>query len=147
MAGLTEICASIKNYFCRDIKTGTFTLVSGTAPLTEILNGQYFRIVNSALNDGVWCNTNEDLKQLRSEIFNGEIWLMAVPRDFEELCNDIAEWRKKNEAVESVNMSPFTSESFGGYSYSKSGTSSGNGATTWKTQFAKRLNTYRRISV
>lgn len=151
MAKLTEVCANIKNYFLRDIHKGTFTIISGTAPLESLLDGQYFRIVGSVLNDGVWQNTAADLANLRVETFTGEIWSMGVPRDFEDLCNDIDAWRTKNESIDSANMSPFSSESFGGYSYSKggSGSSSGGGgtATTWQDQFRSRLNTYRRISL
>lgn len=149
MAKLTEVCANIKNYFLRDIYKGTFTLESGTAPLSDLLEGQYFRITGSALNDGVFQNTTEDLANLRPEEFTGEIWTMGVSRDFEELCNDISAWREKNEAADSANMSPFSSESFGGYSYSKgsSGSSGGGSGVTWQDQFRARLNTYRRISL
>ena len=47
-------------------------------------------------------------------------------------------------------MSPFTSESFAGYSYSKggaggSGSSGGSGATGWKAAFASRLNAWRKL--
>lgn len=147
MAKLTEVCANIKNYFLRsdsDIKRGTFSLRAGTAPLITLLDGQYFRIKGSILNDGVWQNTAADLANIRPEDFTGEIWCMNVPRDFEQLCEDVAAWREKNEAADSANMSPFNSESFGGYSYSKGGGVSG-GAVTWERQFAGRLNTYRRI--
>lgn len=153
MANMTEICASIKNYFLRsdsDITRRTYSIVSGTAPLDTLLEGQYFRIVGSVLNDGVWQNTTTDLAKLRPETFTGEIWSMSVPRDFEQLCDDINAWRTKNEAADSVNMSPFSSESFGGYSYSKGGSSANNGggsAVTWQSQFRSRLNTYRRISL
>ena len=149
MAKLTEVCANIKNYFLHDKYTGTFNITSGTAPLDSLLEGQYFRIVGSVLNDGVFQNTAADLANLRAETFKGEIWSMSVPRDFEQLCEDIAAWRTKNEALDSANMSPFTSESFGGYSYSKgsSGSNGGASGTTWQAQFRSRLNTYRRISL
>lgn len=151
MAQLTEVCANVKNYFLHDnaITQGSFTITKGAVPLTSLLEGQYFRIVGSILNDGVWQNTSADLANLRNETFDGEIWSMSVPRDFEQLCEDIAAWRTKNEALDSANMSPFTSESFGGYSYSKgsSGSSGGGTGTTWQNQFRSRLNTYRRVSV
>lgn len=152
MTKLTEICANIKNYFLRsdsDVKRGTFDVRAGTAPLDSLLEGQYFRIVGSVLNDGVWQNTAADLANLRPETFTGQIWAMSVPRDFEDLCNDINAWREKNEGADTANMSPFSSESFGGYSYSKggSGSSGGGSAVTWQAQFRARLNTYRRISL
>ena len=152
MANLTEICANLKNYFLTGnnaIKKGTFTIVSGSAPLDTLLAGQYFRIYGSILNDGVWQNTAADLANLRAETFTGEIWSMSVPRDFEQLCIDINAWRDANEGVSSANMSPYTSESFGGYSYSKGGSSSKSGGTavSWQAQFAARLSTYRRIAL
>lgn len=152
MAQLTEICANLKNYFLKGsnaVKKGTFTVVPGSAPLNTLLSGQYFRIVGSVLNDGVWQNTSEDLANLRNETFDGEIWSMSVPRDFEQLCDDINAWRKENEGVSSPNMSPYNSESFGGYSYTKggSGSKSGGTAVSWQGQFAARLSTYRRIAL
>jgi len=151
MAQLTEVCAYIKNYFLngdKAVNSGTFTIISGTAPLDTLLPDQYFRIVGSVLNDGVWQNNAKDLENLRAEEFNGEIWSMSVPRDFESLCDDISAWRQVNEAATSPNMSPFQSESFGGYSYSKGGSSAnGSSAATWQAQFSGRLNTYRRIHI
>ena len=152
MAKLTDICANIKNYFLKDdksIQKGTFTISVGTAPLDSLLPNQYFRIVGSVLNDGVWKNVAEDLQKLQAEEFEGEIWSMSVPKDFESLCDDIAAWRLKNEGTNSENMSPFTSESFGGYSYSKggSGSRSNGSSVSWQDQFRSRLNTYRRIHI
>lgn len=150
MAQLTEVCAYLKNYFLngeKAVTSGTFTITSGTAPLDTLLPNQYFRIIGSVLNDGVWQNTADDLSKLRLEIFKGEIWSMSVPRDFEQLCDDISAWRAVNEAATSPNMSPFQSESFGGYSYSKGGGGSASGAVSWQSQFSGRLNTYRRIHI
>lgn len=150
MAKLTEVCASIKNYFLNGDKakiSGTFTITSGTAPLDSLLEGQYFCIRGSVLNDGVWKNVAADLANLRNEEFTGEIWSMSVPRDFEQLCDDIDAWRTANEAATSVNMSPYQSESFGGYTYSKGSSTSGGTAVTWQSQFASRLNAYRRIAI
>lgn len=158
MANLTDICAVLKNYFLKDyinysdIHKGTFTISGHTfAPLDfTIKTGQYFRIKGSDLNDGVWMNTVDGLKDLRDEEFTGEIWLMSVPRDFEQLCDDIAAWRTKYENVNSANMSPYSSENVTGvYSYTKgsNGNSGGSGSVaTWQSVFYSRLNAYRRMS-
>ena len=74
---------------------------------------------------------------------------MSVPRDFVELVDKISDWAAQNEAPNSVNLSTFTSESFGNYSYSKGsggGTKSGiaGAATTWQTAFYDALTPYRR---
>lgn len=154
---ITEICADLRNYFIpankKDdmsfIHAGKFEISGNTiTPLDFIAEGQYFRIVGSAINDGVYCNTADGLKELQNEVFDGAIWEMSVPRSFIALCKDISEWRKKYEATDSVNMSPYISESFAGYSGTKgSKNASGGTSVTWQNQFAKRLNAYRRLSV
>jgi hypothetical protein len=155
---ITEICAECRNYFApvskkadkSFIHTGEFTISGKTVtPLEFIQQGQYFRIVGSAMNDGVYCNTADGLKELTDETFTGSIWEMSVPRAFLAMCDDITAWRTKNEAADSVNMSPFTAESFAGYSYQKGGgISQGTGnAVTWQAQFSKRLNAWRRLNV
>lgn len=157
MADLTEICADIKNYFLKDyinysdIHRGSFT-ISGHAiapPDFTIKSGQYFRIKGSDLNDGVWLNTEDGLKDLRDEEFTGEIWLMSVPRGFEQLADDINAWRAKNEAIDSVNMSTLQSETVQGvYSYNKGSSGSGGSSTgaTWQEVYKRRLSAYRRMS-
>jgi hypothetical protein len=155
---ITEICMECRNFFApankRDdrsfIHTGEFT-ISGNSitPLDFIQQGQYFRIVGSAMNDGVYCNDSESLAILSDETFTGAIWEMSVPKAFLKLCEDIDAWRTKNESADSANMSPYTAESFAGYSYQKGAGVSANGgsAITWQSQFAKRLNAWRRIYV
>ena len=155
---LTEICAYLRNYFPpiskREdrsyIHTGNFIIKNGKISDIDFLKeNQYFKIAGSDLNDGVYCNIPEDLKTLHDEVFSGEIWAMSVPPEFLKLCQDIQAWRLKNESPESVNMSPYTAESFGGYSYSKTNSRAGEknsgNAVTWHGQFAGRLNIWRKI--
>ena len=155
---ITVYCQECRNYFAPAAKRGNksyihqgdFTISGHTiTPLDFIQQGQYFRIVGSAMNDGVYCNTVKGLESLTDETFTGAIWEMSVPRAFLDLCEDIAEWRTKNEAVNSSNMSPYTSESFAGYSYSKGGggSASGGNAVSWAAQFAPRLNPWKRVYV
>ena len=141
---LTEICAEIRNYFLtnreKDIHPGTFTISGGSLDLDYLLEGQYFRIVGSVLNDGVHQYPATDLMD---ETFTGSVWAMSVPRSVVELAEEISGWVEANNKALS---SPYTSESFAGYSYSKAASKSGNGYT-WQDQFATRLNAYRRLSV
>ena len=90
-------------------------------------------------NDGVHkFGDTEDA--LTDEEFNGSVWLMKVPQDFLNLATEIEDWCKTySEKV----SSPYQSESFGGYSYSKASGSKGN--ITWQDAFATRLSMYRRI--
>ena len=144
---LTELCAELKNYFLRDreadIHYGSYTISGGSIVLPFLLAGQYFRIVGSVLNDGVY---EYPAVGLTDETFAGAVWAMAVPPTVIALADDIEAWNEKNaDAL----ASPYTSESFGGYSYTKASgvNSSGGGAYSWKDQFASRLAKYRRLSV
>jgi hypothetical protein len=65
---------------------------------------------------------------------------MAVPPDVIDLVDKISEWEQKYSAM--LN-SPYTSESFDGYSYSKSV----DKQISWKSQFASEINSYRRLSI
>jgi hypothetical protein len=144
---LTELCAELKNYFLRDrdadIHYGEYTISGGSIDLPFLLDGQYFRIVGSVLNDGVY---QYPAAGLADEEFSGSVWAMAVPPAVIALAADIEAWNEKNaEAL----ASPYTSESFGGYSYTKASGSSNNGSGgyTWRDQFAGRLAKWRRLSV
>lgn len=138
---LSELCRELNNYFDRGQKKfhGNIKIVNGQITNEEftsaVLLGQYFRIVGSSLNDGVYCY-NSNLP-LMDETFDGSIWLMAIPVDFVELAKEIDEWQKANK--DKIN-SPYQSESFGGYSYSR--VSGG-----YKEIFANRLNKYRKIRI
>jgi hypothetical protein len=143
---LTELCAELKNYFLRDreadIHYGEYTISGGSIDLPFLIAGQYFRIVGSVLNDGVYQYPADGLAD---EVFTGAVWAMAVPPAVVALAADIEAWNEKN--AETL-ASPYTSESFGGYSYTKaSGNSASGGAYSWKDQFASRLAKYRRLSV
>ena len=109
-----------------------------------LLDGQYFKIDGSVFNDGVHkYNDTEDV--LRDEEFQGYIIAMAVPQDIINLDAEISSWVDKyGEVVDS----PYQSESFGGYTYTKaSGSgSSSNPQVSWQDKFASRLNAYRKIS-
>lgn len=144
-----EICAEIKNYFVykNDIHIGDWVISNGQiSPILDLPTG-YIRIVGSRLNDGV--HKVSDLN-LVDESFHGGIWIMSPPADFILLVKEIEDWQEKNGKSDSAAMSPFQSESFGGYSYSKAsgGNSSGSSIVpTWQSVYASRLNRYRRISV
>lgn len=147
---LTELCAEIRNYFLRDyredIHAGTFTVSGGNIETLSFLQeGQYFRIVGSVFNDGVWKYREGGLKD---ETFSGAVWAMAVPPSVIALSQEIDDWVEANKDLLNT---PYQSESFGGYSYSKaSGGANADGSAVaygWQSQFANKLNPYRRISV
>lgn len=139
-----EICAECRNYFTKaeDVHTGSFTVSGGAlVPLSFLAEGQYFRIVGSTFNDGVY--KYPAMGELRDEGFEGAIWAMHVPWDFEALCRDVKAWCESNT---DGTAATYTSESFGGYSYTRA--TEANGAPlTWQSVFAKKLNRYRRMRV
>lgn len=144
---LTELCKEINNYFDTAKYFGEFIIEDGAlSDINFLQEGQYFRIVGSVFNDGVYQYPAEELKD---EVFDGAVWAMAVPQEVIALANDIKDWCDKYQTVDSMAMSPYNSESFGGYSYSKSGggtgDGSGDGSGTWQGAFANRLSNWRKI--
>ena len=119
----------------------------GTLTADFLQESQYYRILGSVFNDGVHVYKSYTLTD---ETFNGEVWGMAVPKEVLELSDRIDEWKKQYYKADSPVLSPFMSESFGGYSYTKGSgggyNSSGSGnATGWKSVFASELNRWRKI--
>lgn len=149
---LTEICQYLKNWFNRKPdgsyypkEEGTFTIEDGVIDTEILVENQYFRIMGSLFNDGVH---QYGVDTLTDETFNGVVWAMGVPPEVVTLADDIATWQAKYGSTDSDAMSPYVSESFGGYSYSKgSGAvsgSQGNG-NGWQSVFAARLNVWRKV--
>ena len=142
---LTEICQELRNWFDRDLPKwhGDFTISDGEIVLAEnmpLKEGQYFRVVGSVLNDGVYCYGNAELGE--DEVFSGSVCAMAVPPAVIALSEEIDEWTKKNA---DVITSPYSSESFGGYTYSRASSGSGGSGLDWKDTFGTRLNRWRKI--
>ena len=148
---LTELCQELRNWFEKDKYFGTFTIEGGQITDGSMLqDGQYYRIIGSVFNDGVHKHEPNNAKReiLHDEVFEGAIWAMAVPPTVIALSEKIEAWQTKYGGVNSQNMSPYQSESFGGYSYSKGGggsSGSSGGAPTWKSMFADELNRWRKI--
>ena len=137
---LTEICAEIRNYFevPNGRHFGTFTISGGSiAPLDFLQEGQYFRIVGSVFNDGVY---KYPATSLMDEVFEGAVWAMAVPPTLIALAAEIEAYNESDAGK----PSPFTSESFGGYAYTKA--TDANGAPIgWQKAFASRFNQWRKL--
>ena len=118
------------------VHAGEFTVQGGQLTLPFLQTGQYFRVVGSVFNDGLHQYPVADLTD---ETFTGSVWALAVPKAVIELAEEIDAWQTKN-----GDPGPFTSESFGGYSYSKATNASGM-AVGWQDVFKSRLNDWRRI--
>lgn len=141
---LEQILDHIHNYFVKDVYHGKYKITSGAINLPFLINGQYFKIVGSVLNDGLYRYPASDLQD---EDFEGEIWALAIPTAVIKLSEDIENWMEK---YGEQAMSPYQSESFGGYSYSKKSagnqSSNNNDILNWQAIFKSRLNHWRKIS-
>lgn len=147
---LNELCKELNNWFEKLVIVGDIRIADGKIKnpkfLSVIQENQYFRIIGSVFNDGIYKYTGEPITDLADEVYHGGVWLLAIPKEIITLSDDIDAWKAKYATADSVAMSPFTSESFGGYSYSKSaGGESNGGGTSWQATFKKQLDTWRKI--
>lgn len=139
---LEQVLTHIHNWFKVGIYHGKYTIQDGGITLPFLQDGQYFRIIGSVFNDGLH-RYGPEMEALTDETFDGTVWALAVPPAVVELAGEIAAWQEK---FGEVVYSPYTSESFGGYSYTKSGGADGSGgAGGWQAAFRSRLNPYRKL--
>lgn len=138
---LETLCKVTKNYFCQDSDKhiGKYTIEDGAISLNFLKDGQYFRIIGSTFNDGIYQYPASDLKD---EAFNGAVWAMNIPPQFIALAGNIKAYNEEN----GNKPSAYTSESFGGYSYSKATNAKGK-PLTWKDVFEDEINEWRRIRI
>lgn len=141
---LTELCQELRNWFDRERHVGTFTITGGNITADFLQEGQYFRIMGSIFSDGVHQYPAADLPD---ETFEGAVWALAIPQAVINLSAEIDTWQTKYGGADGVATSPFASESFGGYSYSKAtfSSSGGSGAATWQSVFKQQLNKWRKL--
>lgn len=139
MTMINEICSHIHNYFAKDEQKhyGAFKIEHGNIVADFIADGQYFRIIGSVFNDGVY---RYPVSGLTDEAFDGAVWAMSLPPELIALSAEIEEYTKSDAGK----PSPFTSESFGGYAYTKATDASG-APIGWQKAFASRLNRWRKI--
>ena len=138
---LGQILKHINNWFVvpDGIHTGNYTVQDGSITLPFLIDGQYYRILGSIFNDGLH-KYGDSADVLQDENWDGTIWALAIPADVIDLAAEIQEWQTKNGEA-----SPYTSESFGGYSYSRATSSTTGAAVTWQDVFRGQLNDWRRI--
>lgn len=138
---LEQVLMNIRRWFPVEggIHSGTFIIKDGGIALPFLADGQYFRICGSVFNDGLH---QYNVLDLIDETFTGTIWALAIPKAVIDLSKEIEKWQEKNgEAV----ASPYSSESFGGYSYSKATDAETGGAVTWQSAFKQQLSAWRKI--
>jgi hypothetical protein len=128
---LEQVLVETHNWFIHDVLNGVFTLTEDVPP-SFAEDGQYFRIVGSVFNDGLHLKTDT----FKPETFQGTVYRLAIPQAVIALANEIEAWTAAN--AETI-TSPYQSESFGGYSYSKA---SGFG---WQEHFKAQLDAWRKL--
>lgn len=133
---LEELLRYLNNWFLVDRYGGTYTIEGGQLTLPFLTSGQYFRVFGSLFNDGLHQYPAADLTD---ETFDGTIWALAVPKAVISLSEEISTWNKKNGAA-----GPYSSESFGGYSYTRATKSNGQ-AVGWQDVFAARLAPWKKL--
>jgi hypothetical protein len=140
---LENVLIHLKNWFVVPcgVHEGIYTIENGTLKLPFLQDGQYYRILGSVFNDGLHKYGDTEDK-MQDETFTGAVWALAIPKAIVELSAKIEEWQNKN--GETV-ASPFTSESFGGYTYTKATDAITGAQATWETVFRSQLNPYRQL--
>lgn len=139
---LENVLSHLKNWFLipDGVHGGTYTIENGTLNLSFLQDGQYYRICGSIFNDGLHKYGDAEDK-LTDEKFTGTIWALAVPKAVIDLAEEIKEWESKNGEA---SRSPFNSESFGGYNYTKAIDTVADSFVTWQTAFRGELNKWRK---
>lgn len=131
---LETVLMYLNNWFVMGRYDDTYTIEDGGITLPFLVDGQYFRIVGSLFNDGVYQYPAE----LTDETFDGSVWALALPKALLSTVDEITAWQAKN-----GDSGPYTSESFGGYSYSKATNSKGV-AVGWRDVFAAQLAPWKK---
>ena len=142
---LETVLMYLNNWFAVGRYDDTYTIEDGKLTLPFLVNGQYFRILGSLLNDGVYKYANGTALDetgteitLIDETFDGSVWALAIPKGFLSMVEEITAWTAKN-----GDGGAYTSESFGGYSYSKATNSKGM-AVGWRDVFAAQLAPWKK---
>lgn len=147
---IEQICGHIHNYFETDpvtgkrlIYPGKYTITSGNLSLPFMVDGEYFRIFGSRMNDGVY---QYPAYGLMDETFDGVIWEMRPPRAFLTLVDEIVEWVDK---YGDIMKNPYQSEDvIGVFRYTKmtTGKVTGDYIATWQSVYKDQLNEWRKLA-
>ena len=126
------------NKYVNQIKVGKFTIEGGKiAPSDFLKENDYYRIIGSRFNDGLYQYPNSDLTD---EEFDGAVWVMRIPPAVITLAQDIEKYAQSDAGKQSA----YVSESFGGYSYTKATNSKGV-PLNWEHLHADELDQWRII--
>lgn len=136
---VAAVMRQVRNFFERksETKDGRFTIADSA--LSPAPAAPWIAISGSRYNDGVYrVIGNGGLDSVTDETFDGRVWMLYPPKDFLALCEEISAYDDKNPP------GAYQSESFGGYSYTRSA-GSGGGVATWQQAYKDRLVPYQRM--
>ncbi len=141
---MEELMLKCNNYFYRFREAGAYVISNNKiiGVRGKYAKGQYIRIINSILNDGVYkisaIAENEITIEegLNDEMFNGTICGLAVPSKFIDIANKIKAYDSEYKASDII------SESVTGYSYTKATNKDGK-ALTGTDIYADEWKQYR----
>ena len=149
---LDYTCRRLKNWFTRNQYVGEFTIEDGELRLQyddgqnfcpiNVKEGQYIRIINSALNDGVYRYP----ALLEDEVFSGGVWIMSPDKTVLSILNEADEWEAKYGGADGAANSPYQQESFGNYSRTlKTGGDVDQYIPAWWREYGKQLWQWRKL--
>lgn len=141
---MEELMLRCNNYFYRFREFGGYVISNNKiiGVRGKYAVGQYIRIINSMLNDGVYkvALLEDDgiivEEKLNNEMFNGTICGLAVPSKFIDIVNKIKIYDNEHKASDII------SESVTGYSYTKSTNKDGK-VLTGTDIYADEWKSYR----
>lgn len=144
---MEQVLSYLNNYFYRFAEAGEYSINSNRITIRgQYAAGQYIRVCNSIMNDGVWkvlsvgSNTITLENNMIDEIFVGTIYSLGVPVDVIKIKEkkDIFEKRNDNNKIE-------VSEKFAEYSSQKATTKEGS-IVRWYDVYKQELKKYRKMS-
>ena len=99
---LTDVLKHLGNYFERDFELGDFSISANTIAVSKTYKaGQYVRIMDSLLNDGVYKVLSFSAGvmtidgTLADETFNGYIVSLAVPKSVSDCVSKLNDYEGK----------------------------------------------------
>lgn len=131
---VANVMRRCKNYFDREVASGTFVIVGGV--LTPEPESEWVYIKGSRKNDGIRHLTQTST--LKDEVFDGTMWFLYPTDEFLALCAEIGTYCDNNARTGVI------SESFGNYSHTDA-TGVTGGKLTWQEVFSVDLQPYVRM--
>lgn len=138
---VADVMRHLNNYFESGYLKQTFRITGGVISPGECFRPGYVAVSGSFYHNGVWILKEDGTlegDQGKDESFCGKIWFLNPPQGFLALCEEIGKFAEKTPA------GAFESESFEGYSYTR--TKGKNGLVIgWEDAFQKKLMPYRKM--